>query len=159
MHAYFRNHQLYLAERCNWLDRQVIKSSKRALMKIESWKLIAQTEENDFQVKLIEKLVKDSLPDLVHASLDLLVDEEKGIWHLANQGAITWAELATETADRFGMDPSMVHAVPLKDLSYPAMRPQYCVLGSEKGHLLPTLEHALGRFFHEKKAHDVTVMD
>ena len=61
MHAYFRNHQLYLAERCNWLDRQVTKSSKRALMKIESWKLIAQTEENDFQIKLIEKLVKDSL--------------------------------------------------------------------------------------------------
>ena len=61
MHAYFRNHQLYLAEKCNWLDRQVNKTSKRALMKIESWKLIAQSEDNDVQVKLIEKLVKDSL--------------------------------------------------------------------------------------------------
>lgn len=99
------------------------------------------------------------VPDLVHATLDLLVDEEKGIWHLANQGAITWAGLAYETADRFGLDPSIIHAVPLKDLSYPAMRPQYCVLGSDRGHLLPSLENALGRFFHEKKAHDVTVMD
>ena len=39
------------------------------------------------------------VPDLVHASLDLLLDEEKGIWHLTNQGAISWHELACEIAD------------------------------------------------------------
>ena len=61
MHAYFRNHQLYLAERSEWLDRHVTKTSKRALMKIESWKLIIQSGEYDEQVKLIQKLVKDSL--------------------------------------------------------------------------------------------------
>lgn len=83
MHAYFRNHQLYLAERCNWLDRQVIKSSKRALMKIESWKLIAQTEENDFQVKLIEKLVKDSLLNLVN-SKTVLIKEGFHLYNLKN---------------------------------------------------------------------------
>ena len=55
MHAYFRNHQLYLAERCNWLDRQVTKTSSRALMKIESYKLIVQAEENNVQVKLIDQ--------------------------------------------------------------------------------------------------------
>jgi hypothetical protein len=43
MHSYFRNHQLYLAEKSEWLDRHVIKTSKRALLKIESWKLIAQS--------------------------------------------------------------------------------------------------------------------
>jgi peptidyl-tRNA hydrolase len=61
MHAYFRNHQLYLAEKCNWLDRQVQKSSKRALMKIESYKLILQSGDDYDQIKLVEKLVKDSL--------------------------------------------------------------------------------------------------
>jgi hypothetical protein len=61
MHAYFRNHQLYLAEKCNWLDRQVQKSSKRALMKIESYKLILQSGDDYEQIKLVEKLVKDSL--------------------------------------------------------------------------------------------------
>jgi peptidyl-tRNA hydrolase len=61
MHAYFRNHQLYLAEKCNWLDRQVQKSSKRALMKIESYKLIIQAGDDFEQIKLVEKLVKDSL--------------------------------------------------------------------------------------------------
>ena len=61
MHAYFRNHQLYLAERSEWLDRHVVKTSKRALMKIESWKLIAETGDQDHQLKLVEKLLKDSL--------------------------------------------------------------------------------------------------
>jgi hypothetical protein len=61
MHAYFRNHQLYLAERSEWLDRHVIKTSKRALMKIESWKLIAESGDPDNQLKLVEKLLRDSL--------------------------------------------------------------------------------------------------
>lgn len=60
MHAYFRNHQLYLAEKCNWMDRQVDKTSKRALMKIESYKLIAQAEDYE-QTQLVKKLVQDSL--------------------------------------------------------------------------------------------------
>ncbi len=60
MHAYYRNHQLYLAEKCNWLDRQVEKTSKRALMKIESFKLIAQSNDLE-QTRMVSKLVKESL--------------------------------------------------------------------------------------------------
>ena len=60
MHAYFRNHQLYLAEKCTWLERQTEKSSKRALMKIESLKLIAQADDFE-QTQLVKKLVNDSL--------------------------------------------------------------------------------------------------
>ncbi len=40
------------------------------------------------------------VPDLVQASLDLLLDEETGIWHLTNQGAVSWHELACSVADR-----------------------------------------------------------
>lgn len=83
MHPYFRNHQLYLAERCNWLDRQVAKTSNRALMKIESYKLIAQAEENDVQVKLIEKLVKDSLLNLV-TNKTILIREGFHLYNLNN---------------------------------------------------------------------------
>ncbi|WP_132055269.1 hypothetical protein [Pseudocnuella soli] len=61
MHAYFRNHQLYLAEKFDWLDRHVIKTSRRALLKIESYKTIAQTTDSQDQLRLVEKLVKDSL--------------------------------------------------------------------------------------------------
>ena len=66
MHAYFRNHQLYLAEKCNWLDRQAEKNSKRALMKIESYKLIIEAGDDFDQIKLVEKLVKDSLMTPIH---------------------------------------------------------------------------------------------
>ncbi|HEU4705067.1 MAG TPA: family 1 glycosylhydrolase, partial [Sphingomicrobium sp.] len=38
------------------------------------------------------------VPDLVHATLDLLLDDEKGIWHLTNQGAVSWHDLAGEAA-------------------------------------------------------------
>ncbi|MDB5252727.1 MAG: hypothetical protein JWP27_1896 [Flaviaesturariibacter sp.] len=70
MHAYFRNHQLYLAEKCNWLDRQVGKSSKRALMKIESYKLILEAADDCEQIRLVTKLVKDSLlTDITNESL------------------------------------------------------------------------------------------
>src|ERR1051325_5249871 len=34
------------------------------------------------------------VPDLVDASLDLLIDGERGVWHLSNRGALSWAELA-----------------------------------------------------------------
>ena len=66
MHSYFRNHQLYLAEKSEWFDRHVIKTSKRALMKIESWRLIAQSGEGHEQLKLVEKLVRDSLLTPIH---------------------------------------------------------------------------------------------
>ena len=66
MHSYFRNHQLYLAEKSEWLDRHVIKTSKRAIMKIESWKLIVESGEGHKQLKLVQKLVKDSLLTPIH---------------------------------------------------------------------------------------------
>jgi hypothetical protein len=66
MHAYFRNHQLYLAEKCEWMDRHVAKTSRRALLKIESWKLIAETGEQDEHFKLVRKLVTESLLTPIH---------------------------------------------------------------------------------------------
>ncbi len=80
MHAYFRNHQLYLAEKSQWLERHIVKTSKRALIKIESYKLIVQSGEYDEQVKLIEKLVKDSL--LTPISSKALLNKEG--FHLYN---------------------------------------------------------------------------
>jgi dTDP-4-dehydrorhamnose reductase len=91
------------------------------------------------------------VPDLVHASLDLLVDNEKGIWHLANKGALSWADLAHEVADAFDLDVSLIDARPQHELRMPATRPLYSALSSERGHILPTLEHALNRYVQEEK--------
>ncbi|WP_205481204.1 family 1 glycosylhydrolase [Sphingomonas arenae] len=48
------------------------------------------------------------VPDLVHATLDLLLDGETGLWHLANEGSISWHGLAREMADRAGLSPKKI---------------------------------------------------
>jgi dTDP-4-dehydrorhamnose reductase len=89
------------------------------------------------------------VPDLVHAALDLLIDGERGLWHLANAGAITWADLARRAAALAGLDPEGVEGRPTSLLGPAAPRPRYSVLGSERGALLPTLDDALARYLCE----------
>jgi dTDP-4-dehydrorhamnose reductase len=89
------------------------------------------------------------VPDLVNACLDLLIDKEEGIWHLANEGAITWADLAYSIANAFDLDTALIQPVTHKELGYAAARPTYSVLGTNKGYLLPTLENALQRYIAE----------
>lgn len=87
------------------------------------------------------------VPDLVHACLDLLIDGEPGVWHLSNRGAITWAALAREAAERAQLDPARIEARSTQDLGLAASRPLYSVLGSERGILLQPLEDALCCYF------------
>jgi dTDP-4-dehydrorhamnose reductase len=90
------------------------------------------------------------VPDLVDACLDLLIDREKGIWHLANPGAISWADLARGAAELAGLDASLVEGRPTSSFGLAAERPRYSALTSERGWLLPSLEHALQRYIQEK---------
>ncbi len=87
------------------------------------------------------------VPDLAHACLDLLVDHESGVWHLANQGETSWAEFARDVAQRAGFDRKRIQSRPARWFAWPAPRPRYSVLGSERGLLLPTLPDALDRYF------------
>jgi dTDP-4-dehydrorhamnose reductase len=96
------------------------------------------------------------VPDLTHASLDLLMDDACGIWHLANDSGLSWSDFARQVADRANLDKRLINVVPLQSLNYKAQRPAYSVLKSEKGILLPTLDSALDRFFVERK--DTTVV-
>jgi len=88
------------------------------------------------------------VPDLVHASLDLLIDGERGIWHLANAGAASWAALARRAAELAGLDAGLVAARPGAAPAAPGVPPA-TVLGSERGVLLPTLDSALERYLDE----------
>ena len=85
------------------------------------------------------------VPDVVNVSLDLLIDEERGVWHLANQGAYTWADLARLAADMASLDTSFVVPRSMQAFGLPAARPSYSVLGSKQGNLLPTTEDRLQR--------------
>ncbi|GAB3234257.1 dTDP-4-dehydrorhamnose reductase [Hymenobacter seoulensis] len=83
------------------------------------------------------------VPDLVNVSLDLLIDQEKGVWHLANQGAYTWASLARQAADIAGLDTSFVVPRPMQAFGLAAPRPAYSVLASNQGNLMPSSEERL----------------
>ncbi|MEJ7601596.1 MAG: SDR family oxidoreductase [Kofleriaceae bacterium] len=86
------------------------------------------------------------VPDLVHATLDLAIDGERGLWHLANAGATTWADLARTAASLAGHRIDRVIPVPGSELGWRAPRPRFSVLGSARGALLPPLDDALRRF-------------
>jgi dTDP-4-dehydrorhamnose reductase len=86
------------------------------------------------------------VPDLVDTTLDLFIDGEHGIWHLANQGSISWADLALRAARAAGMSESLIEPVTLEELALPAPRPSYSVLGSEKAWIMPKLEDAISRY-------------
>jgi dTDP-4-dehydrorhamnose reductase len=50
------------------------------------------------------------VPDLCHGALDLLIDGETGLWHLANDGCVSWFEFAVRIAERSGHDPALIFA-------------------------------------------------
>jgi dTDP-4-dehydrorhamnose reductase len=86
------------------------------------------------------------VPHLVDAVLDLLIDGEWGLWHLANEGACTWAELALATAEACGVPAESLDAVSTAGLGLPARRPLYSALGSERAVVLPRLEDAIAAY-------------
>jgi dTDP-4-dehydrorhamnose reductase len=91
------------------------------------------------------------VPDLVHATLDLLIDGEQGLWHLTNRGEVSWAQLARQAAEAAGLDAGLVCAVPGARLGQVAPRPAYAALGSQRGPLLPPLEDALSRYLVQRE--------
>ena len=93
------------------------------------------------------------VPDLVNTTLDLLIDGECGLWHLANQGAMTWAELARTVAELDGLNAAHVEARPTEGLGLAAPRPTYSVLTSERGLLLPALDRAIDQYLSECVLH------
>lgn len=91
------------------------------------------------------------VPDLVNTSLDLLIDGECGLWHLANNSAIAWSDLAILAAKKAGITTGYVAALPMRELNLAAVRPSYSVLGSDRGVLLPCLDRALSRYLYERQ--------
>jgi dTDP-4-dehydrorhamnose reductase len=86
------------------------------------------------------------VPDLVNAVLDLAIDDESGLWHLANAGEITWEGLAREAAALGGVSTATLTGVPLDTLGLAARRPAYSALTSERAAIMPPLDDALARY-------------
>jgi hypothetical protein len=71
------------------------------------------------------------VPDLANTALDLLIDGERGVWHLANGGAVSWLEFVHRGAALMGVDTTK-----LREEQEQAGR-LYRVLGNQRGTLLP----------------------
>jgi dTDP-4-dehydrorhamnose reductase len=84
------------------------------------------------------------VPDLVHTALDLLIDGERGVWHLANEGAVSWFEFGRSIAAMAGRDRRAV--LPQRA---PAWIPRATPLVSERCRLMRPLADALERWWCE----------
>jgi dTDP-4-dehydrorhamnose reductase len=78
------------------------------------------------------------VPELVQATLDLLLDEASGLWHLTNAGSVSFHDLAREAAERSGLDKTRIRIAETEasDTS----------LASNRGFLLRPLDQALASF-------------
>lgn len=83
------------------------------------------------------------VPDLCNAVLDELIDGTVGILHLANQGAVHWADFATAVAEACGLPAGRIDAVPGAALGGKAARPGHVPLASQR---MASLEAALQAF-------------
>ena len=95
----------------------------------------------------VDQLVSPTyVPDLVQAALNLLIDGERGIWHLANRGVVSWAGFAQMVAEAAGLDAGLVDPIPGVLLGQIAPRPRYSALHSERGLTLAKLEDAVTQY-------------
>ena len=86
------------------------------------------------------------VPDLVDATLDLLIDAETGVWHLTNVGAVSWSDFGRALARALNLDPGLIRPTPHASFGWAAARPRHAPLDSQRGRLLPPLEHAIERY-------------
>jgi len=86
------------------------------------------------------------VPDLVQTCLDLLIDQESGIWHLSNGEALSWHQLAQRVCELGGIGTAGLEACPASAFNGQAAQPRFSALGSERGILMPTLDDALARY-------------
>ena len=83
------------------------------------------------------------VPDLVKAVLDLVIDGEGGVWHLAHEEPVSWLEFGRRVAEVMRLDPDRVVAATPAELGWRARRPVFAALRSSRGRLLPSLDQAL----------------
>jgi dTDP-4-dehydrorhamnose reductase len=98
------------------------------------------------------------IPHLVTTSLDLLIDGECGLWHLANDGAVSWKEFAEKIAVKAGYKPTSMIGTNSRDLEWKAARPNNSVIRSEKANFLPSLDEAINYFFKECTTLPISVL-
>ncbi len=83
---------------------------------------------------------------LVEHALDLLIDGETGVRHLANDGVVSYAGFAKQLARTLGLDERLIRPVPATLLDWKADRAIHGGLASLHGQIMPPLQHGIDRY-------------
>ena len=140
-------------------EREILALGGGALM-VRTAAFFSPYDPYNFAAHVVRRLARDEaveaaddlvvsptyVPDLVHLVLDLLIDGETGLRHLANEGAVSWAEFARLIAEAVGLDDGLVVGQPASRVGWPAARPANAALGTERGVVMPALDSALARY-------------
>jgi dTDP-4-dehydrorhamnose reductase len=86
------------------------------------------------------------VPHLVDAVLDMVIDGEQGVRHLAGDQPLSWAAFGRQIARACALDERLIEAVPGRALGWVAPRPRYAALGTTFGMRLAPLESAIAQF-------------
>lgn len=89
------------------------------------------------------------LPDLINTALDLLIDKEKGIWHLSGSEAVSYFNFAKLAIGMAGLSDKSIKSIPSIRLKNRYIRPSYSVLRSSSGIALPALESSISQYLKE----------
>jgi dTDP-4-dehydrorhamnose reductase len=141
--------------------------AERAVMRAHAGALIVRTssffgpwDEHNFVTVALRTLARGDVfraiddivvsptyvPDLVNVALDLLIDGEQGLWHLVNDGSLSWAELVRHAARLARVSTARLQPDSWRAFGLAARRPSFSVLSSERGIVMPSLEDALARY-------------
>lgn len=145
-------------------EEGVLRANPDALV-VRTSSFFGPWDEYNFVIQTLRNLARNSevhaaedsvmsptyIPDLANATLDLLLDAERGIVHLANDGEVSWAQFASIAAEvgrcKLDLDPAFIVPKRWDELRFKAKRPRNSALKSERFSLLPSLEDALVRYF------------
>lgn len=92
------------------------------------------------------------IPDFVNNALDLLVDNESGIWHLSGSNEMShfrFIQIALDIADK---SQKHISPSPYEKLNFAAERPSYSALTSSRGIVLPSVHTCLNHYLNEMKS-------
>lgn len=151
-------------------EEKVLIVNPRALI-IRTSSFFGPWDEYNFVIRTLRHLIRKNevvaasdtkmsptyVPDLANATIDLLLDGERGIVHLTNQAEVTWKEFAQKAADvarnKIDVDDSLIIGKSTEELNLRAARPKNSVLTSERISMLPPLEDALERYIDQLEVH------
>jgi dTDP-4-dehydrorhamnose reductase len=140
-------------------EKEVVEACDRALV-VRTSAFFSPWDEHNFVHRALRTLARGErfeaandqtvsptyVPALANVCLDLLVDGATGLWHVANRGAVTWAELAARAVHAAGLPADLIEPRSTEALKLRARRPRFSALASEHHRLMPELDASLAEY-------------